>query len=161
MHDQTMISYILFCVDYWDINMLSLQWVDLGSTDYYYFEFWLLTSLFIWDHFVIRIKNEWGLVTVYRLDVNPIVQIVFDLYDCILWGFCCDDFDCHIKLNLSVAFKSWLMHIRGQDVIEYAGCFGILFQMTFTCRSLRASNCICTILLKLMLLVTVNISSIF
>lgn len=101
------------------------------------FECWLLTSLFIWDHFVIRIKNEWGLVTVYRLDVNPIVQIVFDWYDCILWGFCCDDFDCHIKLNLSVAFKSWLMHIRGQDVIEYAGCFGILFQMTFTCWSVH------------------------
>ena len=137
MHDQTMISYILFCVDYWDINMLSLQWVDLGSTDYYYFEFWLLTSLFIWDHFVIRIKNEWGLVTVYRLDVNPIVQIVFDWYDCILWGFCCGDFDCHIKLNLSVAFKSWLMHIRGQDVIKYADCFGILFQMTFTCWSVH------------------------
>ena len=55
MHDQTMISYILFCVDYWDINMLNLQWVDLGSTDYYYFEFWLLTSLFIWDH----LNEDW------------------------------------------------------------------------------------------------------
>ena len=35
-YDQTtMISWYLVCVDHWDINMLSLQWVDSGSVDHY------------------------------------------------------------------------------------------------------------------------------
>ena len=35
-YDQTiMISWYLVCVDHWDINMLSLQWVDPGSVDHY------------------------------------------------------------------------------------------------------------------------------
>ena len=132
------------------------------SICYVYNELILVPSIFIWilttnRPFHLRsfcdLNKGW-----IRIGYCLLIGCESNCPDCIwlIWlhtkRFCWDDFNCHIKLDPSVAFKYWLMHIRGQDVIEYDGCFGM---------SIFASNCIYIILLKLIPLVTVNISSTF